>query len=215
VHCKDALESSIFIHHSRQRFGVLFLFVLRLQKKGHKKDKRKNREETREEPAAKQPKITEVPLCRHFGRGFCRLVSQITLCQTTLSFLSLAALIAFHAPLLQTQGKDCTFSHDGPVGVIHEVCKFFKSNSCVKGDACPFVHDLSAEPCKDLFRRGRCAFGDKCKFSHDPDVFANSSVGWPPASDNEEAPLLEGGVFSYLVFLFMYYYYDHLWKLDS
>uniref|UniRef100_A0A453EY05 C3H1-type domain-containing protein n=1 Tax=Aegilops tauschii subsp. strangulata TaxID=200361 RepID=A0A453EY05_AEGTS len=38
--------------------------------------------------------------------------------------------------------------------------------SCLKGDDCPYDHELSKYPCHNFVENGMCFRGDKCKFSH-------------------------------------------------
>lgn len=45
-------------------------------------------------------------------------------------------------------------------------CKFLMSHSCLKGDDCPYSHDLRAFPCKFFHTRGLCYDGENCQFSH-------------------------------------------------
>ncbi|MFH4974001.1 hypothetical protein AB6A40_000710 [Gnathostoma spinigerum] len=48
------------------------------------------------------------------------------------------------------------------------VCKFYLSNCCKKGSACPFLHDRSVPPdrtCR-FYLAGKCAYGDGCRYDH-------------------------------------------------
>lgn len=38
----------------------------------------------------------------------------------------------------------------------------------MQGDACPYSHEGTQEPCKQLVLHGVCRFGPNCHFSHDP-----------------------------------------------
>ena len=38
----------------------------------------------------------------------------------------------------------------------------------MQGDACPYSHDNTVEPCKQLVLHGVCRFGPNCHFSHEP-----------------------------------------------
>jgi len=49
----------------------------------------------------------------------------------------------------------------------NEVCKYFKSSCCRKGDDCPFSHDLKKEPCRFFHLSGHCFQGENCKYSHE------------------------------------------------
>ncbi|KAF9405058.1 hypothetical protein BGZ94_003783 [Podila epigama] len=48
------------------------------------------------------------------------------------------------------------------------VCKYEKTGSCTKGDACLFSHNLKEEPCLHYHLKGICTQGVDCRFSHDP-----------------------------------------------
>jgi len=50
-----------------------------------------------------------------------------------------------------------------------EICKFFRTGHCRRGDNCTFSHDLKSEACL-YFRAGNCTLGSACKYSHDPAV---------------------------------------------
>ncbi|CAH8300121.1 unnamed protein product, partial [Eruca vesicaria subsp. sativa] len=45
-------------------------------------------------------------------------------------------------------------------------CRYFATQSCMKGDDCPYDHDLSKYPCNNFVTNGFCRRGDKCLFSH-------------------------------------------------
>ncbi|KAI8923086.1 hypothetical protein BC831DRAFT_383218, partial [Entophlyctis helioformis] len=52
-----------------------------------------------------------------------------------------------------------------------QVCRYFKSGSCLSGSQCPFSHNLKDSPC--VFHhfkkeKGGCRHGDACPYSHDP-----------------------------------------------
>lgn len=88
------------------------------------------------------------------------------------------------SPLI-LQGENCTFSHDIPQRKHTEICKFYRSGFCDRGDNCIFSHggllnlpyliniDLKAEPCA-FFKSGKCKNGDQCRFGHFLDF---SSIG--------------------------------------
>ncbi|KAJ1974542.1 hypothetical protein H4R34_004681 [Dimargaris verticillata] len=46
------------------------------------------------------------------------------------------------------------------------LCRYVKTNSCGKGDLCPFSHDLKSEKCIFYFERGGCRKGHNCPYSH-------------------------------------------------
>ena len=45
-------------------------------------------------------------------------------------------------------------------------CKHFACGSCLKGDDCPYDHELSKYECHNYKNNGMCIRGDRCKFSH-------------------------------------------------
>ncbi len=53
-------------------------------------------------------------------------------------------------------------------GKIQELCRFFKSGSCHKGDMCNFSHDTKLDACVFFHWKGGCQKGDTCPFSHGP-----------------------------------------------
>ncbi|TBU09181.1 hypothetical protein CWI39_0018p0050 [Hamiltosporidium magnivora] len=48
-----------------------------------------------------------------------------------------------------------------------QICKFFISNSCTRGDECTFSHDTSKFPCRAYHLRNSCT-RKICLFSHKP-----------------------------------------------
>jgi len=64
-------------------------------------------------------------------------------------------------------GDKCGFLHEGPHRTHTEICKFYRSGVCRKGEDCPFSHDLSKEACKQILTNGFCKYGDRCHYSHD------------------------------------------------
>lgn len=67
-----------------------------------------------------------------------------------------------------SKGQDCPYLH--PVGLkLDEVCRFYRSGVCRRGDECIYSHDLSREACKHMVQ-GACLYGERCRFSHDPVV---------------------------------------------
>ncbi|KAM0687445.1 hypothetical protein COBT_001315 [Conglomerata obtusa] len=48
-----------------------------------------------------------------------------------------------------------------------QLCRFFLSKSCTKGNDCHYSHDLKKFPCKAFHLRKNCR-RNKCSFSHDP-----------------------------------------------
>ena len=61
-----------------------------------------------------------------------------------------------------TKGKECQFLHKGDIIKKTEICKFFKSESCMKGADCVYSHDLTSDPCR-YFLLGKCNV-DNCRF---------------------------------------------------
>ncbi|GAU22753.1 hypothetical protein TSUD_129650 [Trifolium subterraneum] len=45
-------------------------------------------------------------------------------------------------------------------------CIHFARHSCMKGDDCPFDHQLSKYPCSNFVSKGSCSRGHACMFSH-------------------------------------------------
>jgi len=47
-------------------------------------------------------------------------------------------------------GNACEYQHAGVPRTKSQLCKFWRSSpaECQKGDACPYAHDFSVEPCK-------------------------------------------------------------------
>lgn len=64
------------------------------------------------------------------------------------------------------QGNTCKFSHDTTPLTKSKPCTHFARDSCLKGDDCPYDHELSKYPCHNFVENGMCFRGDKCKFSH-------------------------------------------------
>lgn len=46
-------------------------------------------------------------------------------------------------------------------------CCHFARHSCMKGDECPFDHQLSKYPCNNYLSKGFCPRGSDCMFSHE------------------------------------------------
>ncbi|KAL5074090.1 hypothetical protein RYX36_013074 [Vicia faba] len=47
-----------------------------------------------------------------------------------------------------------------------KTCVHFARHSCMKGDDCPFDHQLSKYPCSNIVSNGSCSRGHACLFSH-------------------------------------------------
>uniref|UniRef100_A0ACD5VFC5 Uncharacterized protein n=1 Tax=Avena sativa TaxID=4498 RepID=A0ACD5VFC5_AVESA len=63
-------------------------------------------------------------------------------------------------------GRTCKFSHDTTPLTKSKACTHFARGSCLKGDDCPYDHELSKYPCHNFVENGTCFRSDKCKFSH-------------------------------------------------
>nr|KYP52179.1 Zinc finger CCCH domain-containing protein 65 [Cajanus cajan] len=64
------------------------------------------------------------------------------------------------------EGDKCLFSHDVVPLTKSMACVHFARHSCMKGDDCPFDHQLSKYPCNNFVSTGSCSRGDACLFSH-------------------------------------------------
>ncbi|KAG0233680.1 hypothetical protein BGW42_007266 [Actinomortierella wolfii] len=75
--------------------------------------------------------------------------------------------------------ENCTFKHDPSIPQrppspppapkkIDAICKYEKTGSCTRGDACQFSHDLKSVPCYHYFIKGYCQHSaEACRFSHE------------------------------------------------
>ena len=74
--------------------------------------------------------------------------------------------------LCKKSPEECSFSHDvipnkTPEQVMKsQICKFHLRKACLKGEACPFSHDVSLVPCRFYSTFGNCREGEKCPYSH-------------------------------------------------
>ncbi|ELQ76948.1 Polyadenylation factor I complex, subunit, Yth1 (CPSF subunit), partial [Trachipleistophora hominis] len=48
-----------------------------------------------------------------------------------------------------------------------QICRFFLTHSCTKGDACSYSHDIKRLPCKAFHMKKNCS-RKNCMFSHEP-----------------------------------------------
>ncbi|KAH0453884.1 hypothetical protein IEQ34_018208 [Dendrobium chrysotoxum] len=71
--------------------------------------------------------------------------------------------LKLHAIVKPKEVKYCNFYR---MGRCQQPCKHFACNSCLKGDDCPFDHELSKYPCHNYMSTGCCNRADRCKFSH-------------------------------------------------
>lgn len=70
--------------------------------------------------------------------------------------------------------SNSSYSNDKKSNVINgtrkfqptELCKYYLSNCCFKGDNCTFSHELRKFPCKFYHALGYCDKGHKCSFNH-------------------------------------------------
>ena len=64
------------------------------------------------------------------------------------------------------KGNLCPFIHEGKVIKSKKICKYYISNACRKGINCPYSHDLSTIPCIH-YNQNICKYtADKCRFKH-------------------------------------------------
>ncbi|KAL4356094.1 hypothetical protein AHAS_Ahas09G0052300 [Arachis hypogaea] len=63
-------------------------------------------------------------------------------------------------PFTKSKGDKCHFSHNTVHFTKSKSCSFFARHSCMKGDDCPFDHQLSKYPCVSSVSGG----GDACLF---------------------------------------------------
>jgi hypothetical protein len=64
--------------------------------------------------------------------------------------------------------ENCPFRHEGPLKQKEEICKFYLSGVCQKGEDCIYSHDTKSFPCRFFFL-GVCR-QEKCKFSHEGEI---------------------------------------------
>ncbi|KAL5803061.1 hypothetical protein ACOSQ4_031366 [Xanthoceras sorbifolium] len=64
------------------------------------------------------------------------------------------------------KGDKWKYSHDTVPLTKSKPCCHFTRNSCMKGDDCPFDHQLSKYPCNNFVTNGFCNRGNNCMFSH-------------------------------------------------
>ncbi|KAK1265740.1 Zinc finger CCCH domain-containing protein 7 [Acorus gramineus] len=69
--------------------------------------------------------------------------------------------------------KHCSFFLKGR---CQQPCKHFACGMCLKGDDCPFDHELSKYPCHKIMSTGICPRGNSCKFSHKISVAEGSAA---------------------------------------
>lgn len=78
----------------------------------------------------------------------------------------------FMEGICKKSAEECSFSHDFIPNKTSEqvmksqLCKFIIRKACLKGDACPYSHDVSMIPCRFYSTFGNCREGEKCPFSH-------------------------------------------------
>ncbi|KAL2897882.1 Zinc finger CCCH domain-containing protein 65 [Bienertia sinuspersici] len=61
-------------------------------------------------------------------------------------------------------------------GRCQQPCCHFARNACMKGDDCPFDHQLSKYPCKNYVDTGFCIRGESCSFSHKVSATEGSKI---------------------------------------
>ncbi|KAK4373090.1 hypothetical protein RND71_008474 [Anisodus tanguticus] len=69
-------------------------------------------------------------------------------------------------------------------GRCSEPCSHFARQSCMKGDDCPFDHQLSKYPCNNYASNGFCSRGADCLFSHE--IAAKTAAVTSPTASNRE-----------------------------
>ncbi|RDX65951.1 Zinc finger CCCH domain-containing protein 65, partial [Mucuna pruriens] len=91
-------------------------------------------------------------------------------------------------------GDRCQFSHDVVPLTKSKPCTHFARHSCMKGDDCPFDHQLSKYPCNKFVSKGFCSRGGACLFSHQ--VPTNKDIPTPSNVSRPElkSPHLSGNV---------------------
>ncbi|KAL6534972.1 hypothetical protein OROHE_013026 [Orobanche hederae] len=88
-------------------------------------------------------------------------------------------------PVLKPKtGEKCKFSHDTVPLTKLKPCGHFARHSCMKGDNCPYDHQLSKYPCKNYTTNGFCGRGNDCLFSHEMPAKQSPSTA-PTASEPE------------------------------
>uniref|UniRef100_A0A803MRP2 C3H1-type domain-containing protein n=1 Tax=Chenopodium quinoa TaxID=63459 RepID=A0A803MRP2_CHEQI len=68
--------------------------------------------------------------------------------------------------MAEEEGEKCKFSHDVIPLTKSQPCCHFARQACMKGDDCPFDHQLSNYPCNSYVSTNFCSRGDSCSFSH-------------------------------------------------
>ncbi|KAL0283917.1 UNVERIFIED_CONTAM: Zinc finger CCCH domain-containing protein 65 [Sesamum angustifolium] len=94
-----------------------------------------------------------------------------------------------HGPLTKERrakkkGEKCKFSHDTVPLTKSKPCGHFARHSCMKGDDCPFDHQLSKYPCNNYAANGFCSRGSDCLFSHE--ILAKQSLSTEPNVSKSE-----------------------------
>jgi hypothetical protein len=67
-------------------------------------------------------------------------------------------------PFKQNFGHNQGQQHQG---LKTEICKFFLTNNCHRGNDCNFSHNTRDFPCKYLHGSGKCEKATACIFKHD------------------------------------------------
>ncbi|KAK9131219.1 hypothetical protein Sjap_011706 [Stephania japonica] len=75
-------------------------------------------------------------------------------------------------------------------------CKFLPRNSCLKGDDCPFDHQLSKYACDRFKSNGFCERGDKCLFSHEIKSIESSNLASTSGQKEPEPSSLQNNMSS-------------------
>ncbi|KAL3642938.1 hypothetical protein CASFOL_013753 [Castilleja foliolosa] len=128
--------------------------------KKKKKDRLKRAENNRQLGVKRlklQPVLKPKPVsnCRHYMHGRCH----------------------------EVEGEMCKFSHDTVPLTKMKPCGHFARHSCMKGDDCPYDHQLSKYPCKNYTANGFCSRGSDCLFSHQ--MQTNQSLSMTPTASSK------------------------------
>ncbi|KAG1367636.1 zinc finger CCCH domain-containing protein 7 [Cocos nucifera] len=148
------------------------------RKAKRKKAKKRKRAQKEREQGVKRLKLQPiskpktVKYCNFYLMGRCQQVNVPT-----------AVLV----PLCIGTGDLCKFSHDTTPLTKSQPCTYFARDSCLKGDDCPFDHQLSKYPCHNFSSKGMCSRGDKCKFSHK--ITTNEASSSMPIISESKSPL--------------------------
>ncbi|KAL7258205.1 hypothetical protein ACSBR1_004340 [Camellia fascicularis] len=106
----------------------------------------------------------------------CNLFYLSDFISTELCLLTVAVLWVF----------DCRRPIVALISSGSQACCHFARHSCMKGDDCPFDHQLSKYPCNNFLSNGFCSRGPDCMFSHEMPLTEGS-----PSTTNASKPELK------------------------